>query len=134
MATQYVGNVLHDPSFVTGDTQSDVEILSSMRGYTQVGVHLAPGQGVILTGTVLGQVTATKLYKVYASGSGDGSQNPSGVLRKSVDTGTVTTVGPFQANMLIAGILKNSLVSGADANAITKLNARADTATNVFTF
>jgi hypothetical protein len=36
--------------------------------------------------------------------------------------------------MLIAGILKNSLVSGADANAITKLNARADTATNVFTF
>ena len=44
------------------------------------------------------------------------------------------TDGDVQANIVIRGILKNSMVSGADADALTDLKARTDTVLGTFTF
>jgi hypothetical protein len=64
------------------------ELLLSMAGYTQRGVTLAPGQGVLPTGTVLSRATASGYYYAYNSGgTTDGRQTPIGVLRDSRDTG-----------------------------------------------
>lgn len=115
------------------------ELLASYAGFTQRGVTLAGGQGYLPIGTVIGQVTATKKYKVYASGNGDGTQNPLGILREAVDTGGASSPSGSVAtdklgNMVVAGILNYVYMSGADANAITKLAARVDTVNNWFFF
>ena len=134
MAQQYTGNAIPAPDFRLGDTSVDDEILASMVGYTQRGVTLAPGQGVVPGGCVIGQVTATKRYKVYASGNSDGSQDPSGVLRQTVDT-DIDPNGPAQqGNILIMGVIRADALSGADNNAITALNGRKDTVQNIFVF
>lgn len=71
------------------------ELLLSMVGYTQRGVTLAPGQGVLPTGAVLARCTANGLWYAYNSGgTTDGRQTPLGVLRDGRDTG-----GPGFANI-----------------------------------
>jgi hypothetical protein len=134
MAIEYPGNAIPAPGFVVGNSTSDLELLYSTAKFTQKGVSLKPGQGIIPLGTVLGQVTATKQWVVYSSGAGDGSQNPVGLLRQTVDTGVAGSTQVFQNNIVISGIVKNSLVSGADANAITKLGAVVKTAIDAFSF
>jgi hypothetical protein len=133
----------------------DLELLASETGrFTQIGCTVAgaappaapltgPGYVVgnaalgqsaswIPLGTVMGRVTATKKYVPYTSGAtnGAGSGVPVGILRHSVDT----TRGDQQANLVISGIVRNSLVSGADAGAITSLNGRADAVNDLFVF
>jgi hypothetical protein len=135
MATvEYPGNVLPQPGYTKGNYSTDDELLASTAGFTQKGVTLAPGIGILPMGTVLGRNSTTKLWEVYASGKSNGAQVPRGVLRNSTDTGTDTTVPGFQANIVIQGILKNSKLSGADSNAVTVLNARQDTVLDLFTF
>lgn len=64
------------------------ELLASTAGYHQRGVTLAPGQGVLPTGTVLARATSNGLYYAYNSGGAtDGRQTPLGVLRDGRDTG-----------------------------------------------
>lgn len=135
---EQVGNVTPAPagSFATypDDYTTDDEILYSYARFTQKGVTLAPGQGILPAGTVLGRVTATKLWKVYNNSNSDGTEVARGVLRRAVDTGADSTAAKIQGNIVISGILKNDKVSGADANAITDLNAREDTVLGTFTF
>lgn len=138
----YVGNVLVAPSinlvpafgpgWPAGFT-SDQELQASTARFTQFGVTLAGGQGILPLGTVLGRNTTTKLYGPYNAGHSDGTEIPRGVLRTTVDTNAGGGAN-IQANMVVSGILNNSLISGADSTAITDLNARVDTVVNTFTF
>jgi hypothetical protein len=134
MATQYQN--LPVPGFVspTGD-YTDPEILYSTAGFTQKGVTVGSGQGVLAAGTVLGQKTSDKKYYAYNNASGDGTQVARGVLRRPIDTGaTVSAAFDQVSNIVIQGILKYSMVVGADAAALTDLGATVDTVRGTFKF
>lgn len=117
------------------------ELLFSVNaGYTQKGVTLAGGQGVLATGTVLARHAASGLYVMYQLGATDGRQTPLGILRDARDTGYSggTLVGPngnlalsgtsttyvasvsgkaatlSQGNLVYRGVLNANLISGTD--------------------
>src|SRR6187551_1989308 len=106
------------------------EILYSAVGLRQKGVTLAANQGILPAGTVLAQHSTTKRYHVYNNAGSNGLDTAVGVLRRAADTRT----GEQQGNIVISGALKLSLVSGADASAITDLNARTSSAMGTFIF
>lgn len=121
------------PGFVspTG-TYTDPEILYSTVGFTQKGVTVAGGQGVLAAGTVIGMKTADKKYYAYNNGNGDGTEVARGVLRRPVDTGAA---GDDQvSNIVIAGILKYDQLTGLDAAALTDLGMVVDMARNTAKF
>lgn len=129
MATQY--QKLPVPGFVNPTADYvDPEILYSTVAFTQKGVTIGSGQGVLPAGTVLSQRAADKKYYAY-----DGTGTASGVLRRAVDTGTVVSAANDQlGNMVIQGILKNNMVQGADAAALTDLGAVVDAVRGTFKF
>lgn len=122
------------------------ELLASTAGYTQRGVTLAGGQGILPTGAVLARHTASGLYTLYQAGANDGRQTPIGCLRDARDTGgtggttltgpngqtyaqggTATTYAaspagkaatPSQANLVYRGILNANLISGTDTSSL----------------
>ncbi len=120
------GDLLPVPGFSRVDEVRPEEILASMARFTQKGVTLAGGQGILRAGTALGRVTATRKYVVYDNGGSDGSEACKGFLRDSVDLGVGVASKDMLGNIVLSGILKNSKLSGVDANAITDLNARVD--------
>jgi hypothetical protein len=63
------------------------ELLLSMVGYTQRGVTLAAGQGILPTGCVIARHTTSGRYFAYNAAATDGRQIPVGVLRDARDTG-----------------------------------------------
>jgi Bacteriophage lambda head decoration protein D len=63
------------------------ELLLSMQGYTQRGITLAAGQGMIPTGTILARCSGNGKWYQYSSGATDGRGVALGVLRDSRDTG-----------------------------------------------
>lgn len=136
---EYVGNAIPAPGYSRGTVTVNQEVLYSMAGYTQKGVTLKAGQGVLKTGTVLAQDTATKKFVRFVSGGTGGAGTARGVLRKSVDTGGSADAPEFLGNILIKGILKYPVVSAANAGAdlsaaVTGLNGRADTVLGTFSF
>lgn len=132
MATQY--QKLPVPGFTSPTADyTDPEILYSTAGYTQKGVTIAGGQGVIAAGTLLGQKTSDKKYYKYNNANADGTQTARGVLRRPVDTGGVGSTDQV-SNIVIQGILKNGLIVGADAAALTDLGATVDTVRGTFKF
>lgn len=129
------GDVLKTPGYRSGEEHQPIEIMASMVGLVQKGVTLAPGAGVLDAGTVLGRVTDSSLYTVYANANEDGTETAKGVLRESVDTGTDAEADPEHlGNIVLAGTLKHSLLTGLDAAAITDLNGRVDTDRDYFIF
>lgn len=62
-------------------------LLSVSAGYTQRGVTLAGGQGVLPTGCILARHTASGKYFQYLSTASDGRAVPVGILRDGRDTG-----------------------------------------------
>lgn len=127
MATQY--QKLPVPGYVNPTSDYvDPEILYSTVGFTQKGVTIGSGQGVLQAGTILGQKTADKKYYAYNNANADGTQVARGVLRRPVDTGlTVSAANDQVSNIVIAGILKYPLIVGVDAAALTDLGATVDT-------
>jgi hypothetical protein len=127
MATQY--QKIPVPGFINPTADYvDPEILYSAVGFTQKGVTLGSGQGVLAAGTVLAQKTADKKYYAYNNANGDGTQVARGVLRRPCDTGvTVSAANDQVSNIVIAGILKWNMVVGADAAALTDLGMTVDT-------
>lgn len=137
-----------DPVHTYGSTFGDnfhapavLEILASLEGYTQRGVILAAGQGILPTGTVLAQYNAggnNKQYGVYVNGGSNGLGTPVGFLRNGVDTGGASGTPAQQVAGLLVyrGIINYGVQSGLDANAMIQanLNGRYDAATNVFIF
>jgi hypothetical protein len=79
-------------------------LLSISAGYTQRGVTLAGGQGLLPTGTVIAKHSGSGKYFVYQSGATDGRQTPLGVLRDARDTGGngYSTVSAYNAAYLVA--------------------------------
>jgi len=127
MATQF--QKLPVPGFTYPTAAyTDPEILYSTAAFTQKGVTLGSGQGVLAAGTVLGQKTADKKYYAYSNANADGTQVARGVLRFGVDTSTVVSAANDQlGNIVIQGILNYPLIVGADAAALTDLGATVDT-------
>lgn len=120
------------PGFVSPTaTAVDPELLYSYAGFTQKGVTLAAGQGILPAGTVIGRKTSDKKYYVYNNAGSGGVETARGVLRRAVDTGTAGS-GDQLGNIVIAGILKLSMVSGADSAAITDLGANVDSIRGTF--
>lgn len=108
-------------------TYIDPEILYSTVGFTQKGVTIASGQGVLAAGTVLGMKTSDKKYYAYNDANANGTETARGVLRRAVDTGLTVNVANDQvSNIVIAGILKYGQIVGADAAALTDLGATVD--------
>lgn len=70
------------------------ELLLSYAGFTQRGVTLAAGQGVLPTGCIIARHTASGKYFSYQAGATDGRQIPVGILRDARDTG-----GPGAASL-----------------------------------
>lgn len=119
---------------------SDDELLASYAAFTQRGVTLAGGQGLVPTGCALAQHSASKLYFIADQMASDGRQSVLGLLRDARDTGgaggtpsgftftgasidtppsfTASPSGKLAANILgnlvIRGIVNLSLVSGQD--------------------
>ena len=122
------GDEFHSPS--------DDELLASYAAFTQRGVTLAGGQGVLPTGCVLAQHTSSKLYFAADQLATDGRQNVLGLLREARDAGgtggtlsspSLTGTNPsFPAspsgkvaqntlgNLVVRGMVNLSLVSGQD--------------------
>jgi hypothetical protein len=117
------------------------ELLLSAVAYSQRGVTLAGGQGVLPTGCVIARHTASGLYTIYQAGATDGRQTPAGVLRDGRDTGgtggttlpglslsgtsTTYTASPAGksatnalGNLVFRGTLNASLVSGTDTTGL----------------
>lgn len=132
MATQYAK--LPVPGFTSPTaTYTDPEILYSTARFTQKGVTLAGGQGVLAAGTLVGRKTSDKKYYRYNNANSDGTQTAIGVLRRAADLGAPGAADQL-GNIVISGILKNSMLIGADAAALTDLGATVDTVRGTFKF
>jgi len=125
-----IGNVVKVPGTSGASEVKPAEILYSYAKFTQKGVTLASGQGLLAGGTLLGRVTATKKYVAYADGASDGSEVCKGVLRQPVDTSN----GDAAGNIVISGILRRSKLVGLNAAAVADLNGREDADNDIFSF
>lgn len=113
---EYTGNSVPAPGLAFGEHTIDDELLySSHQNYTQKGVTLEPGQGVLLLGTILARKTSTKRYVKYVSGGADGAGTALGILRKTTDTGASADAQVWLGNILYAGMLKLDKVSAANS-------------------
>lgn len=133
----YMGNAIPAAGIFRGPHVPDDEILYSMVGFTQKGVTLAAGQGVLRAGTALARRTSTKLYEKFNASGGDGLDSPVGILRKTVNTGTDANGQRYMGNVIIAGILKLKNVSSANGGVsglLTPLNASTNEVFGTFKF
>ena len=123
------------------------ELLASYARFTQRGVTLAGGQGVLKAGTVLAQKASDKKYYVYASGGSDGLQTPLGILRTDRDTTPNGTATDCLGNLVISGIVDLTQLSGTDSTGlvtgavgglgsatVNALNGRVDAVVDQFIF
>lgn len=129
--TAYTGNAIPAPSYRKGGKVVDTELMYSMHNYTQKGVTLKPGQGVLKAGTFLAQDPATKQY-VKSTVEAD----ILGVLRQSTDTGSDAGAQTWMANILYAGIIKLPLVEDANSGVVLTnvLSATVNEAEGFFKF
>jgi hypothetical protein len=134
MAHEYVGNIIPAPGYYQGNVSDDDELLASTARFTQKGVTLAPGQGIVMLGQVMAQRISDKKWVKYNNGGSGGAEVARGVLRRGVDTGADTDARVFQGNIVISGILKLDRITGSDSAAVADLNARTDTVLNMFIF
>lgn len=112
----YSGQVV-DPVFNAEDAMSSMVVVKLAASTTYAA------------GTVLGEVTTTPgLYKPYASGNVDGSQNPTGILRRPAITDASSNITNSEwgipslaASMFTQGAFRTQDLTGFDANAATKL-------------
>lgn len=126
----YTGNAIPAPGYAKGGHSVDDELLYSTVGFTQKGVTLKPGQGVLLLGTLIKQDSATKQY-VKTTGT-----DAEGLLRQTTDTGTDAEGQAWQANIVIAGIAKLAKVTSANSGATltSVLGARVNEVMGTFKF
>jgi hypothetical protein len=132
MTNNYYGNSMPGPGYAVASTTVNDELMYSMVGYTQHGVTLEPGQGVLLLGAFIKQNASTKMYVAAANGSG-----AEGVLRQTTDTGTDINGQRWQANIVEVGMLKLDKVQAANSSGLTLtgvLGARINTVKGFFKF
>ena len=112
MAYDQIGNSIPAPGYSKGGTYVDDELLYSTAGFTQKGVTLKPGQGILLLGTLIKQDSGTKQYVKTTDAA-----TAEGFLRQTTDTGDSADAQTFQQNIVIAGILKLAKVQAANSGA-----------------
>jgi hypothetical protein len=138
MAIEYPGNAIPNAGFRTGNRVVDDELLVSTNGgFTQKGVTLKAGQGILPLGTILARETASKKYVKYAATGGAAGANVArGILRSTVDTGSDAAGQEYLNNIVIRGILNLTKVKTANSGVdlATILGARTDDVWNTFTF
>jgi len=106
---EYVGNAIPAPGYAQGGSTIDDELLfSTQGGFTQKGVTLKPGQGVLLLGTLLKQDPSSKQY-IKAT-----DNTATGVLRQTTDTGLDADGQVWQANIVLTGLLRSVQLRGRD--------------------
>ncbi len=127
---EQLGNEIPIPSFTEKTYLDDFEIMASMAGFTQIGITILAGQGILPAGTVMGQVATSDKWILYLGGASDGSEIARGVLRRRVDT----TDGDIHGNLVVAGIVTDSKLSGLDAGGITDMGGHQDTILDRFKF
>lgn len=126
------GNAIPVTGFTIGPSVPDEEILYSTVGFTQKGVTLAAGQGKLQAGTVLARRTSTNFYEKYNSAGSDGLNVAVGILRKSVETGSDANGQKYNANIVIAGIMKLKSISSANAGVPSVLSAVTNSVLGTF--
>jgi hypothetical protein len=108
---EFPGNAIPAPGYSKGGQTLDEELLYSTEGgFTQKGVTLAAGQGILPLGTLLKRNTTTKLYEKATSGA-----DAVGFLRMSVNTGTDPEGQRYQGNIVHTGFLKLAHVQNANS-------------------
>ncbi|HBK37985.1 MAG TPA: head decoration protein [Halomonas sp.] len=79
-------------------------------------VTIAAGQ-VLAAGSVLGEVTASKEFKLSEAAAGDGSEKPSVVLWEAVDA----TEGAVPAETMLTGDLRASALTLGDGHTVASV-------------
>lgn len=112
MATvEFPGNAIPAPGYAKGGQTIDEELLFSAVGWTQKGVTLKPGQGILRLGTLIKQDPTTKRYvKATATNGSDAL----GVLRLTVNTGTDADGQAYLGNIVHMGMLKLAHLKSAN--------------------
>lgn len=132
MATvEYPGNAIPAPGFNKGGQSIDEELMFSMQGYTQKGVTLKAGQGVLRLGTALEQDPTTKRYIKATSAA-----NALGFLRSTTNTGTDPEGQAYLGNIVHAGLLKLAHLKSANSGMTltSVLNGRVNEVEGFFKF
>lgn len=84
------------------------------------GITLAPAVAALAKGTVMGVVTATKLWIAYSDAGTDGEEVARGILDNDVAIDTANQ----SANILIIGVVAEDKLTGFDAAAAVDLKGQ----------
>jgi hypothetical protein len=112
MATAAEGNVLHVPGQGSVAEVKGEEVLGSYARFTQKGLTIKSGAGVLKAGTLLKTSSTAKKYDGVANSSGISSTI--GILRKPVDASS----SDMLANYILSGVVKASMLRYADGTSV----------------
>lgn len=87
---------------------------SHTSGYSREEVIVVSGAGKLVSGTVLGKITASGKYTPVTVAAADGSQNAAGILLDPVDASAADVSAVIIARDAI--VVQQGLVYGADVN------------------
>ena len=134
------GNVLVAPGFGSRSEAGTRELMYSMKGYTQKGVTLKSGQGLLPAGTPLVRSGEGDYAAATVSG-GTVTGTVEGFLRQATDTGTAGDPANPQkmGNIVLFGAIKvlpeTSYVADTDAAAVAEaVGGRYDSTRKVIFF
>ena len=118
----------HSPSRLTPTATSSVmssmhrtstELLASYARFTQRGVTLAGGQGVLRAGTVLGpEDVRTRSTTSTLRQARTARMSPLGILREDRDTSPGGTSTDCLGNLVTSGIVNLAMLSGTDTTSL----------------
>lgn len=123
------GNILRAPHVSPIRDVGQDEILYSYAKFTQKGVTLESGNGVLEAGTLLARDAGTGKYVPVAAAA---EATTAGILRQAVDTDEGTSEGVDKlGNIVISGIVKLAAIEDANVGvdvsaAVTALGGRED--------
>lgn len=104
-----------NPSITEGRYASDwLKAESHNSGYSREEVIVISGAGKLVSGTVLGKITASGKYKPVTVAASDGSQNAAGILLNPVDATSADAPAVIIARDAI--VVQQGLVYGADVD------------------
>jgi hypothetical protein len=103
------------PPITEGRYASDwLKAESHNSGYSREEVIVVSGAGKLVSGTVLGKITASGKYKPVTVAASDGSQNAAGILLNPVDATSADAAAVIIARDAI--VVQQGLVYGADVD------------------
>lgn len=104
-----------NPSITEGRYASDwLKAESHTAGYSREEVIVISGAGKLVSGTVLGKITASGKYKPVTVAASDGSQNAACILLNPVDATSADVPAVVIARDAI--VVQQGLVYGADVD------------------